>query len=47
MGNSIDEQNKDDSGDTEYMWESTDEQDGDEGGDDTEKTTYMWDSMDS
>ena len=42
MGNSIDEQNKDDSGQTEYMWDSTDEQDGD----DTEKTAYMWDLMD-
>ena len=42
MGNSIDEQNKDDSGQTEYMWDSTDEQDEE----DTKKTAYMWDSMD-
>ena len=38
----MDEQSKDDSGETEYMWDSTDEQDEE----DTKKTAYMWDSMD-
>ena len=42
MGDLMDEHNKDDSGETEYIWDSTDEQDEE----DTKKTTYMWDSMD-
>ena len=37
-----DEQSADESGETEYVWDSSDEQE--EG--DTQKTTYIWDSMD-
>ena len=37
-----DEQNEDESGETEYVWDSSDEQE--EG--DTKKTAYIWDSMD-
>ena len=37
-----DEQNEDESGETEYAWDSSDEQE--EGN--TKKTTYIWDSMD-
>ncbi len=42
MSDLMDEQRKDDSGETEYMWDSTDEQDEE----DTKKKAYMWDSMD-
>ena len=37
-----DEQSEDESGETEYVWDSSDEQE--EG--DTKKMAYMWDSMD-
>ena len=37
-----DEQSEDESGEIEYVWDSSDEQE--EG--DTKKTAYMWDSMD-
>ena len=42
MSDLKDGQSKDDSGETEYMWDSTDEQDEE----DTKKTAYFWDSMD-
>jgi hypothetical protein len=41
-GSPLDEQREDDSGETEYMWDSADEQNVGE----TKKTAYMWDSMD-